>query len=174
MVNDGFENSQDQSSIIDRRFRFLPFAHYLSAELSRVITGSGTDFGRCSDLCSRLAAKRARAKSLEEATRRGKERREAKRREASVPPDSCTSTGGFVSDSSVSIGGGGADRYPYPAWAGLELHPHPRRLPGAVTTAASRTAHCRVSPCSRWGRWPPSCFILSCFHWIAFLNSISR
>lgn len=52
----------------------------------------------------------------EEATEGGKEKR---REAARVPPDSCTSTGEFVSDSSVSIGGGGADRYPYPVWAGL-------------------------------------------------------
>lgn len=32
-----------------------------------------------------------------------------------------------MSDSSVSIGGGGADRYPYPVWAGLGLHPYSRR-----------------------------------------------
>lgn len=74
--------------------------------------------------------------------RRSEKKREKRKEERRVPPDSCTSTGGFVSDSSVSIGGGGADRYPYPVWAGLVLHPH-SHLPGTATPQLPQTVAVR-------------------------------
>lgn len=117
---------------------------------------SGISFGRCSDLLGRdgttrgtsvaivqrITARKKRRGEERKREERGERREEKRKEERRVPPDSCTSTGGFVSDSSVSIGGGGADRYPYPVWAGLGLHPR-SRLPGTDTVAASQTATTR-------------------------------
>lgn len=82
---------------------------------------------RCSDLFGRDDSRaRGTGVAVTQRIQRGRsgvEWSEEKRREKRSRPIRAPRQGDFVCDSSVSIGGGGADRYPYPVWAGLRLYP---------------------------------------------------